>query len=63
MPTLIERPHQSQQSPAISPEDKRLLLGASIRLLSRRFLHGKPISQDDVLRVVHLADDAKVEHG
>jgi hypothetical protein len=39
-------------------EDRRLLLGASLRLLGHRFSCGKPILQDDVVRVASLADDA-----
>ena len=42
----------------LRPEDRRLLLGASIRLLRRRFACGKPILQDDVIRIASLADDA-----
>jgi hypothetical protein len=36
---------------------RRLLLGASLRLLGRRFSCGKPILQEDVARVASLADD------
>jgi hypothetical protein len=43
---------------SLAPEDRRLLLGASLRLLGRRFSCGKPILQSDVIRVVSLADDA-----
>lgn len=53
---------QQQASAPISVEDRRLLLGASIRLLGRRFSRGKPILHDDVIRVAALADDAVVEH-
>ncbi len=38
--------------------DRRLLLGASLRLLAHRFSCGKPILRDDVARVASLADDA-----
>jgi hypothetical protein len=38
--------------------DRRLLLGASLRLLAHRFSSGRPIFQDDVIRVATLADDA-----
>lgn len=37
--------------------DRRLLLGASLRLLGHRFVLGKPILEVDVLRVASLADD------
>jgi hypothetical protein len=39
--------------------DRRLLLGSSLRLLRHRFVCGKPILRDDVLRVASLADDAR----
>jgi hypothetical protein len=37
--------------------DRRLLLGASLRLLAVKFSHGRPILQNDVLRLAPLADD------
>lgn len=37
--------------------DRRLLLGASLRLLAVKFSHGRPILRTDVLRLAHLADD------
>lgn len=43
----------------LSPEDRRLLLGASLRLLGHRFHMGKSILQDEVIRVATLADDAQ----
>jgi hypothetical protein len=45
----------------LSRPDRRLLLGASLRVLQDRFSHGRPIFQSDVLRVATLADDAR-EH-
>lgn len=55
-------PAQNHQIP-LSFKDRRLLLGASLRLLAHRCAHGKPILEDDVIRVASLADDAvlKVE--
>ena len=50
-------PVPSQPEMFLSGPDRRLLLGASLRLLSRRFSYGKPILQNDVLRVASLADD------
>jgi len=50
--------HSPESSESLSPADRRLLLGASLRLLSYRFTSGKPISQADVLHVASLADDA-----
>jgi len=48
----------SQHQTYLTPEDRRLLLGASLRLLGHRYIYGKPILQDDVIRVASLADDA-----
>jgi hypothetical protein len=52
---LVDR---QQRTISLLPEDRRLLLGASIRLLRHRFACGKPILQDDVIRIASLADDA-----
>jgi hypothetical protein len=54
-----QHPHGST-NPAVelSPEDRRLLLGASVRLLGHLFVCGKPILQGDLIRVESLADDA-----
>ena len=52
---LVDR---QQRTISLLPEGRRLLLGASIRLLSHRFACGKPILKDDVVRVASLADDA-----
>jgi hypothetical protein len=63
MQILVEAVEEKQgqlESP-LTPEDRRLLLGASLRLLGHRFSCGKPILQDDVIRVASLADDV-VEH-
>jgi hypothetical protein len=51
-----------QHETLVSPEDRRLLLGASrLRLLGRRFSCGKTILQADVVRMALLADDV-TEH-
>ena len=50
-------PAQNHQIP-LSFKDRRLLLGASLRLLAHRCTHGMPILMDDVIRVASLADDA-----
>lgn len=55
--TLTVEPSQESHQTCITPEDRRLLLGASIRLLGRRFSCGKPVLYDDVIRVASLADD------
>jgi hypothetical protein len=41
--------------------DRRLLLGASLRLLARRYTCGKRISKNDVMRVARFADDSEME--
>jgi len=48
---------QQQANIPLSREDRRLLLGATIRLLAHRFSCGQPIFQGDVLRTASLADD------
>lgn len=53
----LERSQDQQQTP-LTPEDRRLLLGASLRLLGHRFICGKTIFKDDVIRVASLADDS-----
>ena len=42
--------------------DRRLLLGASLRLLAAKFSHGRPILQQEVLRLAPLADDVERNH-
>lgn len=54
----LESSQEHRQTDSLTSEDRRLLLGASIRVLDRRFTCGKPISKGDVLRVALLADDA-----
>jgi len=60
MERIIEVVDKSQRiaNAPVTPEERRLLLGASLRLLGHRFFCGKSILQDDVLRVASLADDA-----
>ena len=64
-PELGERQDFNDAAQASKPElsltrpDRRLLLGASLRVLQDRFSHGRPIFQSDVLRVATLADDAR----
>ncbi len=55
--TLTLEPRQGNQRKPLNPEDRRLLLGASLRLLGHRFVCGKPIFKDDVIRVAALADE------
>jgi hypothetical protein len=57
--TLEIEPRQVFRETVLTPEDRRLLLGASIRLLGHRYAIGKPILQDDVIRVASLADDVE----
>lgn len=54
----VEEKQDPLETP-LTPEDRRLLLGASLRLLGHRFVCGQPILQDDVIRVASLADDAR----
>lgn len=56
--TLEVEPRQVFREAPLTAEGRRLLLGASIRLLGRRFSCGRPIFREDVLRVARLADDA-----
>ena len=52
--TEVESAEQAPPTPA----DRRLLLGANLRLLAHRFSCGKTILHEDVIRVASLADDA-----
>ena len=54
--TLTLEPSQYQTP--LTAEERRLLLGASLRVLGYRYANGKPIFSDDVIRVASLADDA-----
>ena len=54
--TLTLEPSQPQTP--LTAEDRRLLLGASLRVLGHRYASGQPIVSDDVIRVASLADDA-----
>jgi hypothetical protein len=42
----------------LSRSDRRILLGASLRLLLRRLASGRPVFRSDVVRAAALADDA-----
>jgi hypothetical protein len=42
----------------LSWQDRRILLGANLRLLSHRLRHGFPVLTGDISRMVGLADDA-----
>lgn len=57
--TLELEPRQESHEKPLTPDDRRLLLGACLRLLGYRFVNGKPIFRDDVIRVAALADDAR----
>ncbi len=57
MRVYTEEEKQQANTP-MSSEDRRLLLGANLRLLTHRFSCGQPIFQDDVIRTASLADDA-----
>ena len=47
-----------ESSIPLTPGGRRLLLGASIRLLYQRFSCGQPILQNDLARLSQFADDA-----
>jgi hypothetical protein len=41
----------------ISPQDRRLLVKASLGLFLRRMNHGVPVHADDLIRLAAFADD------
>ena len=43
----------------LSRGDRRLLLGASLRLLARRFSSGRPILRADLARLFSFSDDVE----
>jgi hypothetical protein len=43
---------------SLSPCERRLLLGANLRLLLRRLACGQYVFQGDLIRAASLADDA-----
>ena len=45
-----------QEIAPLSPEVRRFVLGASLRLLLKKFRRGKSIFQDDVVRLASVAD-------
>src|SRR5262249_39330286 len=57
--SVLEALDKSQQSAFISREDRRLLLGASLRPLRRRFTLGKRILKSDLIRVTSFADGSQ----
>lgn len=57
--STLQKSSTQTEEVELSRCDRRLLLGSSLRLLRHRFVCGKPILQDDVLRVASLADDAR----
>jgi hypothetical protein len=54
----VHRTDLNHDEPPLNPEDRRLLLGASLRLLGNRFTCGKKILQEDVIRIASFADEA-----
>jgi len=54
--TFTLRSRQDDPIPPLSPEDRRRLLGASIRLLLYRYAAGKRISKQDISRITLFAD-------
>jgi hypothetical protein len=49
---------QLESSQDLSWEDRRIPLGANLRLLSHRLRHGFPVLSSDISQMVALADDA-----
>ena len=47
-----------EASCTLSRQDRRMLLGANLRLLSNRLRHGFPVLRGDISRMVVFADDA-----
>lgn len=58
--TVVSRQGDTPRIP-LTREERRRLLGASIRLLGYRHAAGKKISRADVERVVLFADDVETE--
>jgi hypothetical protein len=44
---------------SLSRRDRRILLGASLRLLARRFSCGRPVLRADLARLFSFADDVE----
>jgi hypothetical protein len=69
MQSVVETGRESQRSRSVNGvqddeislarADRRLLLGASLRLLVHRFSAGRPVLQNDVIRAASLADDVE----
>ena len=57
--TLVAESRQDLHETIRTPEDRRLLLGAYLRLLCHRHICGKPILQNDVIRMVSLTNDVE----
>jgi hypothetical protein len=59
--TLEIETRQEPNEKALTPSDRRQVLGASLRLLGHRLGTGKPILRDDVVRLAKFADDSQLE--
>jgi hypothetical protein len=58
------REHQSiHLAEGLTAEDKRLFLGARLRLLYRKLLHNSPISREELAGLAAYASDAANESG
>ena len=57
--TLELEPRQDFHEDWLTAADRRVLLGASLRILTNRFSAGKKILKSDVLRVATLADSER----
>jgi hypothetical protein len=58
MKTLHEEPVEFNPAIPLNHSDRRLLLGAGLRLFLGRLRRGLPILRNDMLRLSALADDA-----
>jgi hypothetical protein len=60
---LYTNREEQQSSISLSSEDRRVLLDASLRLLTRRCRCGQPIFADDLVRLTSLVDVATARPG
>jgi hypothetical protein len=61
-----DKPSQRQSihlAAGLTAEDKRLFLGARLRLLYRKLLHNSPISREELAGLAAYASDSADENG
>ena len=59
--TVVSRQGDPIPRIPLTREDRRRLLGASLRILDYRHRAGKRISREDVTRIAFFADDGETE--